>query len=192
MLLPRTLRFLLPPKSVVLVDAEKPRVFGREDLDAAAKEAYQSGFEEATSRLEQQLLAQRHDMAHLEEKTFRSLESQHQSLIEQLRAAIPDFVMETVRRVLAGLEIDRETVVRLVDETLREVPPGRQALEVVLSPRDLELIRDIENDFREKYPAIEFRTDSEMRPGDCIARTRFGVIDGRIATKLKTVEGFLR
>jgi flagellar biosynthesis/type III secretory pathway protein FliH len=189
--LPETIHFSTPLRTILLADDE-PCSVNRENHNAAVREAYQRGVDEATRRFEQQILAQREEMLRLSQATFRSLENQHQSLVGQFRQVIPELVMDTVRRVFAGLEIDREMLGRLVEETLREVTPGRQALEVALSPRDLELIREIEGDFREKYPSIKFRADSELRPGDCVAHTRFGMIDGRIATKLKTVEGFLR
>lgn len=187
-----TLQFSQPLKNVVLATTEESQAFSAQDLEAAKKEAYQRGFHDASGLLEQQVIDQRHEMMHLKQETFRSLENQHQSLIEQLKQAVPELVMEALRRIFTGLEIDRDMVLRIVGETLRDISPGRQTLEVTLSPHDLELIRDHENDFREKYPAIEFRADSELRPGDCKVRTRFGVIDARIATKLKSVESFLR
>lgn len=179
-------------RGVALVGEKVPHFFSEEELEAATLAAYQKGAEETAELLQQQMAARLNEMVELEQGAFRSLEQQHQSLIDQLRQVIPDLVMETVRRIFSGFEIDRDTVALLVNEILKEVTPGRQALEVVLSPHDLELIREIENDFREKYPSIEFRADATLQNGDCIARTRFGVIDGRIATKLKTVESFLR
>jgi len=190
--LPHKIQFSAALKSVVLAAEVQPRFFSEEEMETVAREAYQKGVEETSILLDQQTLAQRNDWAELGNKTFHSLETQHDSLIQQLRGVIPDLVMETVNRIFAGFEMNRETVESLVNEILREVPPGRQALEVVLNPHDLELIQEIQADFRERYPAIEFRSDSALNPGDCVARTRFGVIDGRLATKLKTVESFLR
>jgi len=190
--LPHKIQFSGALKSVAIVAEVQPRFFSEEELETAVRDAYQKGVEETSILCEQQTLAQRNELAGLGDKTFLSLQTQHDSLVQQLRGVIPDLVMETVKRIFAGFEMNRETVETLVNEILREVPPGRQALEVVLSPHDLELIQEIQADFRERYPAIEFRSDSALNPGDCVARTRFGVIDGRLATKLKTVESFLR
>ena len=75
---------------------------------------------------------------------------------------------------------------RLIEELLTEISEGRQTIEVSLSAHDLKLIEGNDARFREKYPEIEFRADADLRPGDCIARSRHGTIDGRLATKLKT------
>ena len=179
-------------KSVAIVPEVQPRFFSEAEMEAALQEAYQKGVEETSILLEQQTLGERNELAELANKTFHLLQTQHDSLVQQLRGVIPDLVMETVNRIFAGFEMNRETVETLVNEILREVPPGKQALEVVLSPHDLELIQEIQADFRERYPSIEFRSDAALNSGDCVARTRFGVIDGRLATKLKTVESFLR
>ncbi len=183
-----TIQFSRPPKFVALAGPDKPAAFEKE----AVREAYQRGFEEASAQFEKQIVTQRNEITHLSQETLRSLENQHQSLVEQLRTAIPDLVTEVARRVFAGLEIDRDMVARLVNEALHEVAPGADALEVALSPHDLALIEDLEKNLREKYPAIVFRADSTLQPGDCVARTRFGVIDARIQTKMKTVGRFLR
>ena len=161
-------------------------------MESATLAAYQKGIDEATAHYQQQTGDRLNELIQMEQGVFSGLQNQHDSLVDQLRQVIPDLVMETVHRIFSEFKIDRETVATLVNEILREIPPGRQALEVVLCPHDFELIHEIESDFKEQYPAIEFRSDTTLQSGDCIVRTRFGMIDGRIATKLKTVESFLR
>jgi flagellar biosynthesis/type III secretory pathway protein FliH len=89
---------------------------------------------------------------------------------------------------LANVEIDQNLVVRLVEELLAEICEGRQPIEVSLSAHDLQLLEGNSQRFREKFPEIEFRVDAELQPGDCMVRSRHGAIDGRLSTKLKTVE----
>lgn len=186
------IQFLQPPREVVLAPATPEPSFSAADLEAARREAYQRGFEDASAMLETQLVEQREELVHLQQQTFQSVANQHESLIEQLRAALPDLTMETVRRVLAGVEPDRAAVTLFVNELLSEIAPGPGLIEISLSERDLQLIAGYEADFREKYPQLEFRLDAALRPGDCLLRSRFGALDGRLATKLKTVERFLR
>jgi flagellar biosynthesis/type III secretory pathway protein FliH len=142
--------------------------------------------------MEQHLVEQRDELILLQQNTFAALAKRTTELGEQLRQALPELTIEAVRRVLANTEIDRELVVRLVEELLSEISEGRQPIEVSLSAHDLKLIKSQDKRFRAKYPQIEFRADPELQPGDCLARSRHGAIDGRIGTKLKTVEQAFR
>jgi flagellar assembly protein FliH len=186
------IRFSQPLRKVVLASTEAAPVFSNEDIEAAKREAYQRGCADASAMVEQHLVEQRHEVVHLQQKTFAALSAQHQALAAQMRAVMPELTMEAVRRVLAKIEIDRDLVVRIVEEVLSEIAEGRQAIEVTLSEHDLKLIEGNEARFREKYPDIEFRTDAEMQPGDCVVRSRHGAIDARLSTKLKTVEQAFR
>lgn len=192
MLLPDRIHFAGIPTGIVLATPRKERVYTEEEVEAARKEAYQRGFTEAQSLIEQQMLHQRTEVMHLQQSTLRSLEAQYESLVGQLRLVIPELAMETVKRIFAGMKVTKKVVADIVNDVLHEVSPGPEPLEVLLSPHDFELIRNNEPDFREKYPGLEFKTDSGLKPGDCMARTRFGVIDGRIDTKLKNVGGVLK
>lgn len=44
----------------------------------------------------------------------------------------------------------------------------------------------------EGYPSVKFYEDSSLASGDCQIKSRFGLLDGRIATKLRKVEEELR
>ena len=57
-------------------------------------------------------------------------------------------------------------------------------MEVMLSPTDLALISGVDKEFDQKYPGIRLSSDPELIPGDCRAKSRFGMIDARIFTKL--------
>jgi flagellar biosynthesis/type III secretory pathway protein FliH len=171
-----------------LAGEKPPVVITAEQLEATKKESYQRGSADISALMEQHLVEQREELVHLQQKTFASLVARQEDLVEQLRNALPELALEAVCRVLANVEIDRELVVRLVEELLAEITQARQSIEVSLSAHDLKLIEGNEAGFREKYPEIEFRADPELQPGDCIARSRHGAIDGRLATKLKTVE----
>jgi len=166
--------------------------FSATELEAAKQEQYQQGCTDTSALMEQHLVEQREEILHLQERTFTNLASRSQELVDQLRAALPQLTIEAVRRVLANVEIDRDLVVRLVEELLAEICEGRQPIEVSLSAHDLHLIEGNDQHFREKFPEIEFRLDPELGDGDCIVRSRHGAIDGRLSTKLKSVERAFR
>jgi flagellar biosynthesis/type III secretory pathway protein FliH len=183
-----TIQVSRPLRNVRLVRPAPPAFYTADDLEAARRESYQRGSTDTSALMEQHLVEQRDEILHLQDKTFAALIDCNNDLVTQLRSALPELTLEAVRRVLAQTEIDRELVLRLVEELLTEISDGRQTIEVILSARDLELIEGVDARFREKFPELEFRADAELQSGDCIARSRHGAIDGRISTKLKTVE----
>jgi flagellar assembly protein FliH len=180
-----TIRFPAAPVAITLLTAAA-RAHG-EALEEARAEAYQRGFEEASSLLNRQILEQRSDLAHLQETTLHALSRQHSALVAQVSALVPELALEIARRVLAGVEPDRELLRRIVEETLGEVEAGSAEVELRLCPRDLELMSGLEEDFAHKYPGLRMTADPELSPGDCRARSRFGEIDGRMDTKLRNV-----
>lgn len=181
-----------PLKALFLAGTKPLPTFTEEELAAAKREAYQRGSEEASRLIEGQMLEQRAEILHLQSETFAAVARQHAALVQQLRDVLPELAMEAVARILATTEIDREAVMRICRDLLCEIAPGREQVEVQLSPGDLGLIAGYEEGFRERHPEIVFRADPELKSGDCIVRSRFGVVDGRLATKLRIVEGFLK
>ena len=189
----KTIRLAHPLVSVVLAAqaaAPSPMV-PVEEVEAARAKGYQSGFEDASAAIEAQLVEQRQEVSHLQQKTFQALAAHHESLSRQLRAAVPDLTMDIVRRVLGGMEPDPAAVMRIVNEVLQGIAPGPEVMEVSLSARDLKLIETYQSGFRDRYPQILFRTDPDLRPGDCVVTSRFGSLDGRLATKLRSVDRLL-
>lgn len=187
-----SIRFSRPLRKVTLVGPQLPVSRHAAEMEAVKNESYQRGCADTSAVMEQHLVEQRAELLHLQDKTFAALIDRNNDLVEQLRRALPELTLEAVRRVLAKTEIDREMVLRLIEELLSEITEGRQTVEVSLCAHDLGLIEGADARFREKFPEIEFRAETELTPGDCIVRSRHGAIDGRIATKLNTVEQAFR
>ena len=61
-----------------------------------------------------------------------------------------------------------------------------------MNERDLKLMESYQPGLRDKYPQIEFRADSQLQPGDCMVTSRFGALDGRVATKLRSIDRLLQ
>ena len=167
-------------------------MFTAEELEAARREGYQRGFEDASAMIETQLLEQREEVSHLQDKTLQALGGHHDALERQFRAALPELTMEIVRRVLGGMEPDKDAVFKIVSEVLQGIAPGPETVEVCLSNRDLKLMENYQTGLRDRYPQIEFRVDPDLEPGDCIVTSRFGALDGRLATKLRSVDRILQ
>ena len=95
--------------------------------------------------------------------------------------------LEIARRLLAGYEPPPEVVSRLCAEALEELFPERENLELVVSPRDAELLEKLRPEWQQRYPGLRVRSDVALTPGDCQVRSRFGLTDARLTTKLSAL-----
>lgn len=158
-----------------------------EEHEAACDAAYRKGFQEANEALTKQIFDQRSEVAQLQDAVFKSLAEQSSNLAQQVSQILPELVMDIARRVMVGMKPDSVAVKCIVEETLSEIAPGSMDVEVMLHPDDLALVSGIDKEFDQKYPGIKLSTDPELIPGDCRAKSRFGMIDARIFTKLQNV-----
>ena len=173
----------VPPQPEEIVDTR----VSLDEHEAALDASYKKGAQEATDSLTKQILDQRAEIAHLQEKLFTSVAEQANALTHQVSEMLPDLVIEISRRVLAGIEPDQAVVKKIITETLAEIAPGSAEVEVLLHPQDLALVGGIDKEFEQKYPGIKFSADPELTPGDCRAKSRFGTIDARVFTKLQNM-----
>lgn len=188
------IRFSQAPVSISLAAPEPEKqalAFTEEQLEEARREAYQRGFEDAARALEKQMFKQREEVLHLQQETFHSLAKAHESLLAQFQAVLPELALDIAKRALGGVEFSREIIASVVRETLGEIPPDSGAVEVSLHPRDLDFIARNDAEFRARHAEVSFRADADLKSGDCFVRSRFGVIDARLATKLKNIGGVL-
>jgi flagellar biosynthesis/type III secretory pathway protein FliH len=158
-----------------------------EEHEAACDAAYRKGFQEANEALTKQIFDQRSEVAQLQDAVFKSLAEQSSNLAQQVSQILPELVMDIARRVMVGMKPDSVAVKCIVEETLSEIAPGSMDVEVMLHPDDLALVSGIDKEFDQKYPGIKLSSDPELIPGDCRAKSRFGMIDARIFTKLQNV-----
>ncbi len=161
---------------------------------AAAREAgYRQGRVDADAAFAVQLMSQRQEVSELADGVLRRLADQGTTLARQARGCVPALVMNIVRRLLAGALPDEDRVARLVEQALAEAPADpAQALEVALSPADLQRLETMGGDaLRARHPNLSLRADPALAPNDCLVRGDFGLIDARMEVKLKAVEGLL-
>lgn len=163
-----------------------------EEHQAACEEAYNQGFQTATEALTNQIAEQRAEVAQLQDSVFKNLATQAETLANEVSQILPDLILEITHRVLAGFKPDAETVRKTISETLAEVAPGSTAVEIRLHPQDLTLVRGVDAELEQKYPGIKLTADPELSPGDCVAKSRFGLIDARVLTKLQNVARSLK
>jgi flagellar assembly protein FliH len=185
----------LIPFDRALVGAAIPGQPGRfcseSELSERDEAAYQRGIDAARGLADQQMVEFRADMEHLGDGIFKKLTAIEPSMTLQLRDALPALAVEIARRLLAGYEPPAEVVSRICEEALAEIFPERDNLELAVSPRDAALLEKINPDWLRRYPGLRIRADAALTPGDCQVRSRFGLTDARIQTKLNALQSSL-
>ena len=94
------------------------------DVEAERRLAYQQGYDEAATFLNQQLFLQRRDVVALADETLARLSLQEENLAAQARQVLPDLVMEIVRRLWAGFQPDAALVRPHVGAARAHLAPG--------------------------------------------------------------------
>jgi flagellar assembly protein FliH len=176
------------PLSGAVLPGQKGRFINESDLAARDEAAYHRGVDAARAKVDQQIVDLRAEMQHLSEGVLDKLAKIEPALVAQLRDALPALALDIARRLLAGYEPPPEVVARLCEEALGELFPERENLELVVSPRDAALLAKLNPLWIERFPGLRVRAEPAFAPGDCQVRSRFGLTDARLQTKLATLE----
>ena len=158
------------------------------ELAAQVQDAYRRGVDAARALADQQMVELRSDVEKLSDGVLQKLSHLEPTLLAQLRDALPGLAVEIARRLLAGFEPSSEIVSKVCEEALSELFPERENLELALSARDAELLTKMNPEWMKRYPGLRVRTESSFGPGDCQVRSRFGLTDARLQTKLTALE----
>jgi flagellar assembly protein FliH len=167
------------------------RLCSESELSSRAQEAFSKGVDSARALADQQMVEFRADISHLSDGVFQKVGNIEKALLAQLNAALPALGVEIARRLLAGYEPPAEVVSRLCDEALAELYPEREDLELVVSSRDAVILEELHPSWKARYPGLRITSETSLVPGDCQVRSRFGLIDGRMTTKLGALENSL-
>jgi flagellar assembly protein FliH len=172
------------PLSGVALPGGRGRQCTEADLSEMTEAAYRRGVDATRASADQQMVEFRHDMEQLGDGVFKKLTELESSLMAQIREALPGLAVEIGRRLLAGYEPPPEVVARLCQESLEQLYPERDGLEISLSARDADLLNTLNPSWLKLYANLRIRIDAALAPGDCQVRSRFGLTDARQETKL--------
>lgn len=172
------------PLAAAAIPGRSGRFCSEAELAAIAQAGYNRGVDAARALGDQQMVQFRADVQQLCDGVIKKLSSLEPQLVDQLRTALPELTLELARRLLAGFEPPAEVVSRICAETLSELFPERDNLELSVSARDAALLAELRPDWMERYPGLRLRVDPAFSPGDCQVRSRFGLTDARQQTKL--------
>ena len=186
-----TIAFSEPLRFIGLPGQANTLTYTAGEVDEAIHGAYERGLEEARAASAAELTKLRADAKAVIDGAFSKITERHEYALTQIRALLPRLVSEATARVIAGVEVDGALVRSVVNDLLGDVTPGPDAVEVQLCPADLARVEGFDQELRHKFPNIHLTENRELQPKDCVVKTRFGVLDGRVASKLKSVEGIL-
>jgi len=176
------------PLTGVSAPGANRRPYTEAEIMAREDAAYHRGVDASRALADQQMVELRADIEALGEGVFKRLAAIEPALLAQLRETLPELAVEIARRLLAGYEPPAEVVARICEEALHEIFPERENLELSLSPRDAALLERLNPPWLRSYPDLRIRAEVTLSPGDCQVRSRFGLTDARIATKLGALE----
>jgi flagellar assembly protein FliH len=161
--------------------------YSGKELAARDAAAYGRGVDATRALADQQMVELRSDIERLE-GVFGKFAQIETTLVAELRDALPALALDLARRLLAGYEPPPAVVAGICEEALAELFPERENLVLAVSGRDAALLEKLNPEWLHRYPGLQIQADASLRPGDCQVRSRFGLTDARLQTKLAALE----
>ncbi len=77
---------------------------------------------------------------------------------------------------------------KLIQDALKEVSEDNAYVEIFISPQDWEILSLEDESWTSGYSRVSFFKDDQLKRGDCMLKSRFGLIDGRMEKKISKIE----
>lgn len=153
------------------------------DLEQVREAAFKAGQEQAKQAMREQVDAARA----LQDKTLNRLQEMEAELKQEVEAALPDLIIEGVRRMIESWQPETAEVEQQVEQMLSSFEGDSGPLRVWLSSAAMKHMNTLQQDLEQKFPGLSLIEDSDLKSGECYASGRFGLIDGRYESKLKSL-----
>jgi flagellar assembly protein FliH len=182
------IQFKKQPSRIRVVYAGLPPVPGDHALKAE-QQAYERGHAAASRVYEQQILEQRQEMNRVQTSVLEAIGAENLRLNREINERLPHLVMAIVRKIVGGMTLEASHVNTLAEEVLQEMSPQGEDVELYLSIDDFNLLKKFGRDrLQGRFPGLVINEDSALEPGDVMLRSRFGLVDARMKTKLAKIE----
>lgn len=165
--------------SIASVPASEPAP----DREAIYAEAFAAGQTAARAEYEEAM----QDITALQTQTLERLQATDQQLTSEVEAALPELILEGVRRIIGEWEPNGQQVETLVRDMLAGLEGDAGQLRVWLCQKDKEHMLSLHEDLERDFPGVSILEDPSLRSGECIARSRFGTTDGRFEARLASL-----
>lgn len=198
-----------------------PPAVSVQERDNASVQGLEEGKAQATQFYQDEIRKLRDELGLRQNNLLNSINSKVEETLTELENRLPDLVLGLVERVLPGVEFDRKAIEEIVRSMIKEFTNEDETLEVFLSPDDLTLLKgmnspeksaesanddggfasaiagifdnlDGDDALLPDLPKVSFFADESLQRGDCQVKSRFGLLDGRISTKLRRIEEGLK
>ena len=217
----RAIRFTEPLKAITFGSVEDPPVPAVETAEKV-RLAQEQGKAETTAFYKEEVRKLRTEYGHRQAEILSAAQSKIENVLAELDTRLPDVVIGLAERVLGQTPLDRAAIENIVKGLVAEFSGEDEKLEAYLCPEDLKLLKafdreesaevpseeeeegfasaiagifdglDGDDALLEGYPNVTFHEDPTLSRGDCQIKSRFGLLDGRIATKLRKIEADLK
>lgn len=212
----KSIAFPIKPKGFRVSSIELPSIpVGKSDQ--ANSESFERGKSEATIFYQKEIEKLRNEYAARQEKLLIILQQRVDQVLAELDNRLPTLVVNMAEKVLGGIELDADMIRSLVKSMIEEFGTEDENLDVFLCPDDLNLLKSLsdkdkapdsnddqegfasaiagifdgidgDDTLLEGYTNVKFFEDPSLQHGDCQVKSRFGLLDGRISTKLRRLE----
>lgn len=154
--------------------------------------SYKSGYDDASSQYNQQILDFRSEINTLREGMFSQLESKFANIVSEAREALMALTYEGVTQTLGGFEMQGEAVEKIVERVVSDAGLDDEKMEVRLHSADIALLEELDSELERKHPGLSFVPDDLLGRGDCVLSSRFGKVDGTMENKFAKLREGLR
>lgn len=154
--------------------------------------SYKTGYDDASSQYNQQILDFRSEINALREGMFSQLESKFTNIVTEAREALMTLTYDCVAQTLGGFEMQAEAIEKIVEGVVTEAGLDDERMEVRLHSADITLLEELDSELKAKHPGLEFVADDTLGRGDCVLSSRFGKIDGTMENKFSKLRESLR
>jgi flagellar assembly protein FliH len=187
----QSIAFSEEPRAIGLAGLDLRAGYFEDELKGIRESAYSEGYSKASSECAAEIADLKEMMTALQEGVLQTVIEKQRALSSHIRSILPVLVTEAAERVLAGVKIDESAVKAVIGDLMAEVSPGIENVEIRLNAEDHSKLQMFDPSFGGRYPQARLIVDLDLAEGDCVIKSRFGTLDGRIATKLRALEGAL-
>ena len=217
----KSISFPSPPKSFE-VKFHGPPAVEVETLNDQKLNSFEEGKKEAGSFYLEETNKLKNEYAERQDLLLREISSKVEQTVEQLEQRLPELVMAITERILPTIKLDANAIKSLVLSMIKEFSKEDEKLDIFLCKSDLDLLKglsrnadrqenlqseeggfasaiagifeglDGDESLLDGYPNVKFFEDESLESGDCQIKSRFGLLDGRITTKIRKVHEELK
>ncbi len=151
---------------------------GKED---GHKAGYDNGYQEAKKEFNKKL----EEFTSIIDKTENYLEEE----IERLPAEVIDLSLSIASKIVnKEVNLEPGIINNIIYDILDDIGAAHEDITIKVSPDIINYINEADLESAMGQQTLEFVTDSNLNPGDCVVETEFGGKDATIANKLELIE----